>query len=208
MRGRSKALATVIAALLAVGLAACGGGDSDETTTSTTNAATAPATSGDSAQRPPSAGGESSGGSGGEEQEPARGGEASIEDFGAEAAGAERAAILGSFEGYLNAIAGEEHAAACSHLAANVQRSLELLAPKRLKGKGCAAILPRLLAPTAAAIAREQAAGRITKVRVEGDRAFVVFHAPGAVLYQMTMAREGGGWKATTVAASVLVPEL
>ncbi len=43
-------------------------------------------------------------------------------------------------------------------------------------------------------------------MRVQGDRAFVVFHAPGAKLYQMTMVQEGGNWKTATVAASVLVP--
>ena len=34
--------------------------------------------------------------------------------------------------------------------------------PGRLKRKGCGAILPKLLAPSAAAIAGEQAEGRIT----------------------------------------------
>jgi hypothetical protein len=69
-----------------------------------------------------------------------------------------------------------------------------------------ARFLSALLAPTAATISHEQAEGRITKVRVQGKRAFVVFHAPGAKLYMLTMVREGGGWKAATVAASILVP--
>jgi hypothetical protein len=60
--------------------------------------------------------------------------------------------------------------------------------------------------PTAVAIAREQANGHVTKVRVEGERAFVVFHAPGAMLYQLTMVRDDGEWKTATVASSVLVP--
>jgi hypothetical protein len=45
-------------------------------------------------------------------------------------------------------------------------------------------------------------------VRVDGDRAFIVFHAPGAKAYQMSLVREGGEWKVTTVVASVLVPLL
>lgn len=135
-----------------------------------------------------------------------RGGEKSIEEFGNEAEGSSRAAVLGVFTGYLNAIAAKDDATACDYLAATVQRSLEQFVVKSLKAKGCSAILPKLLSPTAPAIAREQAAGRITKVRVQGDRAFVVFHAPGAKLYQMTMVREGGRWKVATVAASVLVP--
>lgn len=137
-----------------------------------------------------------------------RGGEASIEDFGVEAEGSGRTAIVGAFRGYLSALVGENYATACSRLAGNVKRSLRQFAPPDVKRRGCAAILPRLLAPTAATIAREQAGGEITRVRIEGDEAFVVFRAPGAVLYQMPMAREDGEWKVTLVAASVLVPDL
>ncbi len=43
-------------------------------------------------------------------------------------------------------------------------------------------------------------------MRVQGDRGFVVYHAPGAKLYQLTMVREGGAWKAATIAGSILVP--
>jgi hypothetical protein len=57
-------------------------------------------------------------------------------------------------------------------------------------------------------VARQQADGQITKVRVQGNRAFVVFRAPGAKLYVTGLVEEGGGWKATTVIPSVLVPEL
>jgi len=133
------------------------------------------------------------------------GGEESIEGFGGEAAGTERASIEGAFTGYLGALAEGDFQTACSHLATRVQRSLEQLVPK---GKGCTAILPKLLLGSAAAIARQQAEGQIAKIRVEGDRGFVVFRAPGAKLYQMTMMREGGEWKTATLTSSVLVPEL
>lgn len=135
-----------------------------------------------------------------------RGGEKSVEEFGSEAGGEDRGSILAVFEGYLGALADEDPARACSYLAASVQRSLAQLAGG--KGKGCARTLPKLLAPAAAAISREQANGKVTRVRVEGDQAFVVFHAPGARLYLLAMAREGGEWKSTTITASVLVPQL
>lgn len=89
-----------------------------------------------------------------------------------------------------------------------MHRSLGELAGAQAEAVGCARIVPRFLAPTAAAIARQQASGTITKVRVKGDRAFVVFQAPGAKLYQQTLLRQNGRWKATMVAASVLVPDL
>jgi hypothetical protein len=139
-------------------------------------------------------------------KEAAGGAEASIEGFGEEAGGNERSALLAAFEGYLRAIEEEDGPAACSHLSATVRRSLEQIAAESLPGKGCAAILPRLLAPTAPRVAREQRTGEVTKVRIEGDRGFVVFRAPGARLYQLPMAKEGGRWKAANATAGVLVP--
>lgn len=172
----------LLAVAVALGLAACGDSDSS---TQATDAATQP----------------------GENSKPKyEGGEKSIEEFGSEAGGSERASILAVEQSYLGALADEDYGTACSHLADPVQQSLQQLVAKQLKAKDCSAILPVLLAPTAAATARDQANGKVTKVRVEGDRAFVVFHAPGAKLYVFTMQREDDAWKATTVAASVLVP--
>lgn len=136
------------------------------------------------------------------------GGEKSIEEFGEEATGSERAAIERAFSQYLGALAEEEPHTACSYLAIAVQQSLRRLAVESLKSKSCAAILPALLSPSAPQVARQQSEGQVTKIRVEGDRGFVLFRAPGAKLYQMTMAREGGEWKVATLGSSVLVPEL
>jgi hypothetical protein len=203
-------------ALPALLLSACGGGGSSTQGGSTqggssgqTETGPSNAAQGTRSQSAGSSGGKSGGGgkgSNGGGQSHYRGGEKSIEEFGNEAEGSSRAAVLGVFTGYLNALAAKDDATACNYLAASVQRSLEQFVTPALRRKGCAAILPKLLSPTAAAIARQQAAGRIAKVRVEGERAFVVFHAPGAKLYMLTMTREGGEWKVALVAASVLVP--
>ena len=139
---------------------------------------------------------------------PDRGGEAGIEDFGEEASGSDREAILTSFEAYLGALAEKDYAVACPYVSVYILRSLEQLIPRASRPEDCPSTLPTLLAPAAAKIARQQADGKITKVRVEGDRAYVVFEAPGAVLYQMTMVHEDGRWKVNSVVASVLVPTL
>ncbi len=191
---RTRSALAAIACALALVIAGCGD-DGDDRSVSIPSTPLPPAET-----LVPDHGGDGSGSSGG--------GEKSIEQFGSEAEGSEHDAIVGSFKGYLEAIAGQDFTAACSYLASNVQRSLSQLPVKGLKSKGCPAILPKLLAPTAKAVARQQAEGRITKVRVERGRAFVVFHAPGAKLFQMTMVRENGNWKAATVAASTLVPDL
>ena len=189
----SCALPLLVLALL---LAGCGGSDSNSSTVATGSTSSSNGTStGDSPD----------GGSGSHDSSSA-GGEASIENFGSAAGGSTKAEILGAFHGYLNAVATHDAAGACSYLSSIVQDSMSQLVAPRLKSKGCTAILPALLSPTAATIARDQARGEITRVRVQGDRGFVVFHAPGASLYQLTMVREKGAWKAATVAASILVP--
>ena len=195
---RSKAFVAIVVLLLAAGLVACGGGDGGDEARSTASTATGATT-----PPPPDGGGGQT-----DDAEAAKGGEASIEEFGSEAGGSEREQILDVFAGYMNAIADKRYDSVCADLSAAVQGSLEQLAVEALKAKGCTAILPKLLAPTAAQVARQQANGEVTKVRVEGDRAFVVFKAPGAKLYQLTMVKEDGAWKAATVAAAVLVPEL
>jgi hypothetical protein len=133
------------------------------------------------------------------------GGEKSVEAFGSEAGGSDREAVLAAEQGYLGAIAERDYEAACSHLSSQPRRSLRQLAAGK-KTVQCPQILPALLSSSAAATARRQAAGTVTKVRVRGDQAFIVFHAPGAKLYVFTMVREGGEWKAAAIAGSVLVP--
>lgn len=146
---------------------------------------------------------------GGRRARPPRGGEESFEAYGSEAEGSTRAALLGAFTNYLGAIAAEDPAKACGFLSARVKGSLARLAPKgSRRGVGCPRVLPALLSAGAARIARQQVNGTVTKVRVEDGQAFVLFRAPGAKLYQLTMVSEGGRWKTATVVASVLVPQL
>ena len=137
---------------------------------------------------------------------PDQSGEKSIEEFGIEAHGARRSAVVAAFKGYLNAIAAEDYGSACAGLAAAVRSSLAHLLPPKLKASGCERGLPHLLSPSAAPIARRQAEGRVTKLRVHGNRGFVVFHAPGARLYDMPIAREGSDWRVALVAPAVLSP--
>jgi hypothetical protein len=129
--------------------------------------------------------------------------EASIEGFGEEAGGSEREEVLGAFHAYLGALAAKDYQAACAHLAVAVRDSLSQLTKGKLP---CSKAMAILVAPSATKGAAQQDRGKVTKVRVEGERGFVVFHAPGARLYQLTLAREGGAWKAGSAVGSVLAP--
>ena len=133
------------------------------------------------------------------------GGERSIEGFGSEAQGAEKEEMLGSYRSYLGAIGKKDYQSACELLAQRVRDALAKLA----KGKAsCEEVMGGILAPTAAPLSRAQAKGEVTRVRVEGENGFVVFKAPGAKLYQLTLFSEGGEWKAGSGTAAVLVPDL
>jgi len=133
-------------------------------------------------------------------------GEKSVEGFGDEAAGQTRAALLQTFKTYLGAIGGHAYRTACAQLSATVRESLAQLTNGRPTYSDCARALSALFSAETEAIDRRQARGTITKVRVKADRAFVVFHAPGAKLYMMALVREGADWKASSASTSILVP--
>lgn len=171
----------VLAALCLLMFAGCGGGGDDSASSSTTSSA-APTQS--------------------------QNAEASIEGFGEEAKGSDRAELLAAFHGYLGAIADGDQEAACSYLSERVRESLLQLASRAKKSLGCAELLGALLSPEANEITRSQDDGQVRKVRLQGDTAFVVFHAPGASLFQLNLSREGDEWKVASLSASVLAPEL
>ena len=114
--------------------------------------------------------------------------------------------MLGAFHDYLGAIAAKDYPGACSYLAARVTESLATARRQSQENVSCPQLLEALLSPQAGQIAKGQAEGKVLKLRVKGDTAFVVFHAPGARLYELTLAREGGEWKVTSLSASVLAP--
>jgi len=191
LSGRTALLLLFLAFLPAL-LAGCGGGSATTSTGSSASASNQGPSNGEGAQAPQGA---------------HEGGEASIEEFGQEAAGAERDAILAALDGYLEALAQKDYASACGHMAAELHQTLERLVPKG-PGHGCMQLLPRVLSAEAPEVAKGQLQGTVTKIRVEGPRGFVVFKAPGAKLYDMPMVEEGGRWKVAAAAAGVLVPEL
>jgi len=131
--------------------------------------------------------------------------EKSIESFGDEALGAARKAILGTEHSYFEAIASKRYPVACSHLASSVKRSVVELAGAN-QHAACSEVMSALLTPQASSIARQEVRGAIKRVRVEGGRAFIVFHAPGARLYQLPLFVERDQWKVGLLTASVLAP--
>jgi hypothetical protein len=177
------ALCALIAVLAAFALSACGGGSDTST------------------------------GEGGSETEAVQQGsggrpsaEEEVESAGREAEGSEAAAILAAERGYLNAIADRDYARACSLTSQGALKSLEATISKPAGSVDCDEILAKVLGGTAAAAARSQADGEIRKVRVLGNEALVIFHAPGARLYAFGLVDEDSEWRAATLTSTVLAP--
>lgn len=115
----------------------------------------------------------------------------------------ERTRVLASFHAYLAAVAARDYAKACAYLSARVKASLSELTKSEMP---CQKALPVVFSPSASAIAASQDRGEVTKVRVRGDRGFVIYRAPGAKLYQLTMAREAEKWRTAAAIGAILVP--
>jgi len=169
--------AFLITVLAALALSACGGGSDSSTS----------APSGESSAAPPSA-------------------EEEVEGAGREAQGSEAEEILSAKREYLTAIGNRDYGKACALLSDAATKSLQASITHTSGSVSCAEILSKVLGSAAAAAARSQAAGEVRKVRVLGDQALVIFHAPGARLYVLSLVREEGEWRAATVISSVLAP--
>jgi hypothetical protein len=133
------------------------------------------------------------------------GGEKQVEEFGSEAEGSEKGAVLAAERGYLSAMADEDYETACSLLSKSVSASLQDLVESGRQIE-CEQILPHLISPSAAKVSAQQADGEVVRVRVHGERAIVVFRAPGARLWAMPLSRQGDAWKVTALGAAILAP--
>ncbi len=213
-----------LAALIAVGLAACGGGDSSSSTT--TAADQGQAESKPSQETSPQrgaksgAGGEGQSGSsspsasdftpkhhsdsgGGSAPYKTKGGDNSVQEFGEEAGGSEFAAAAAVLHDFLDARAEGNWAATCEYISKRIIESVEKLAAKakQLEDKSCGGILEKLTNPGAApAIKAEAEQANVRSLRTEGGQAFVLYTGPHATIISMPMANEDGTWKVASLA--------
>jgi hypothetical protein len=220
--------------LLALGLAACGGGDGEGSSTAASTATTAQqgaqGSSGNgskqkakSTEKQGGGGGKSSGSGGGNSgndqpirhndsgggstQYRVKGGDNSVQDFGDEADTSERDQAAEAVHGFLDARANRDWAKACTYLAAPVVEQLESAAEKseQLKDKGCAAILEALSSQANRKLLREEAAqADVGSLRIEDERAFVIFRGLDKTVYTIPMVDEDGEWRLGSIAPTPL----
>lgn len=133
----------------------------------------------------------------------AKGGDNSIQEFGAEASGSDFAAAATALHGYLDARAAGAWRDACSFLSPGVVASLAQLGGGSGRAS-CAEILASVSTGLPPAARREAAVADVGALRSEGDRAFLLFHGAGGADYFIPMTEEGGSWKVAALAASSL----
>lgn len=221
MRGVWKlALALATVALLTAALSACGGGDSDDSTAAaTTRESTIPVTNGGQGSKQGGKdreggkeSGDDNGGSSSDSDDTSSdegsasfrtpGGDNSIQDYGDEAAGAEREAASVPLRDYLEARANDDWAKECALLAKAAVAPIEqfIAHSPQFKGKGCAAILKTLMGQTPSSARANPMTAGIASLRFEGNRGFALFHGAGDVNFFVPMIKEDGKWKVGAIA--------
>jgi hypothetical protein len=214
-----------LAALLALGLAACGGGSSSAPTGSSSvqaegkpnrEARTGAENGGDKgdSETPgkPESGGDESATSfkpkrhhdsgGGSTPYRVQGGDNSIQNFGAEAEGSEFEQVAAALHDFLDARAVGDWAAACSYMSKSVVESFERLAAqaKQTAGASCAKVVGELTSPAAKpAMKAEAAKANVRSLRIEGERAFLIYTGDEKTVLAMPMTHEGGAWKVASL---------
>jgi hypothetical protein len=222
-----------VAGLLAFGATACGEDDSRSTATQPGTEAAKPtpsrdtrsgenasedeakddAKSGDGGRKQAGAPGasgfvpkqhEDSGG--GSAQFRTKGGDNSVQEFGQEADDSERDEAATALHNFLDARAAEDWESACSFLAEEVRESLEKLAAQADQAEdiSCAGILAKLTNRAALPALRSEAArADVGSLRIEGDRAFILYRS-GDTVFTVPMANEDGSWKVASFAGTPL----
>jgi len=242
MSAGSKLSVALVAALLAFGLVACGG-DDDSGSTATDAASQGQAQNGEDRGQAPAGdeggrepGSDAGGGveddgrgssddfvpeehddsGGGSAQYRVKGGDNSVQEFGAEADEAERDDAATALHNFLDARAQETWEAACSYLSSDVRESLESFAVKareaaakqdsaeRFDATSCASILRRLTNRAALPELRKEAAlADVGSLRIGGDRAFVIYTGLGGTIMAIPVVNEDG-WKVASLAGTPL----
>ena len=185
----SRPLCTALALLfLVLGLSACGGGSGSSN--STPAEAGRALSEGNSAKPHQDSGG-------GSAQFLVKGGDNSVQEFGAEGSESELRAAADALHGFLDARAARNWAAACGYLAKSTAESFQQLATG--SGGSCSANLGALTGKTPTATLREAAVANVGSLRVKGDRGFLIYRGAGAGIYTIAVTREGGAWKVATL---------
>lgn len=144
---------------------------------------------------------------GGSAQYRVKGGDNSIQEFGAEAGASDFEEAAAALHGFLDARAAGDWAAACSYMSKGVVESFKQLAAqsKQASDTSCAGLLEALTNPAAKQAMQAEADGaNVGSLRTEGERAFLIYTGFEKTVFAMPMAQEDGTWKVAGIAGTPL----
>jgi hypothetical protein len=146
------------------------------------------------------------GGSGGAAEFEVKGGDNSIQQFGSEADSSELDEAAAVLQDFFDARVAGDWSKACSYLSQGTVEGFEQLAggSKQLKGAGCGKILGALSEGVPQDALDEAAQVDAGALRVEGERAFLLYHGAANTDYAIPLAVEGGEWKVAALAGTPL----
>jgi hypothetical protein len=134
-----------------------------------------------------------------------KGGDNSIQTWGVEGSGEERARLGGIVRAYLEARARGDWAEACARLAAEQRQAFARLTPRGRGNAACAEAMRKLANQVpAGAFVRESEIVDVLSLRVGGGRAFLIYTRPGGKVYATALIREAGAWKVVSVSPATL----
>ncbi len=144
---------------------------------------------------------------GGSKQFKVKGGDNSVQEFGEEADDEEFDAAAVALHNFLDARAEGNWAAACQYMSQSIIESFEKLAAqtKQIDDTSCGGILEKLTNPAAAPMMKKEAAeANVGSLRIEDERAFVLYTGIDGTVVAMPMANEDGEWKVASLAGTPL----
>jgi hypothetical protein len=125
------------------------------------------------------------------------GGDNSVQEFGEEAGESEFEEAAAALHTFLDARAEGDWETTCEYLSSNVLESLGRFAAqaKQLSGKGCPELLGSVSGPATEDARKEAAIADVGAMRIEGERAYLLYRGAAKTNYAIPMAKEDDGWK-------------
>ena len=136
----------------------------------------------------------------------AKGGDNSIQTFGAEAPAEERVQATRVFQAYLDARAAGEYALACSYMSAPIKEQL-IAFGGQARGQAppdCTQVMRAFTEGVPEQALRSAADINVLSMRVEGNQAFLLYRDGENLPFAVPMNEEGGNWKVAAPAGSAL----
>jgi hypothetical protein len=143
---------------------------------------------------------------GGSAQFRTKGGDNSIQEFGAEGDESELREAAEVVHGFYVSRVSEEWDKACSYLAKSNIEQLEQLANQSAKSRGadCETVLKAFTRPLPASVKREVTTVDAGSLRHEGEQGFLMYYGAERTEYAMPLKDEGGTWKVAALSATTL----